>query len=42
MTGIQGPYEEPTGPDLAIDTPGATPEGCVEGLLLGLRRLGKI
>ena len=42
MTGIQDPYEEPTGPDLAIDTPGATPEECVEELVSGLRRLGKI
>ena len=42
MTGIQGPYEEPTGPDLAIDTPGATPEDCGEELVSGLRRLGKI
>ncbi|MDG6909990.1 MAG: adenylyl-sulfate kinase [Nitrososphaerota archaeon] len=42
MTGIQDPYEEATEPDLAIDAPELTPEGCVEGPVPGLRRLGKL
>ena len=42
MTGIQDPYEEPTEPDRVIDTSEATPEECVEKLVSGLRRLGKL
>ena len=42
MTGIQDPYEERTGPDLVIDTSESDPEECVEGLVSGLSRLGKL
>lgn len=42
MTGIQDPYEEPTEPDLVIDTSEGAPEECVEKLVSGLRRLKKL
>ncbi|MDG7020213.1 MAG: adenylyl-sulfate kinase [Nitrososphaerota archaeon] len=38
MTGIQDPYEEPTGPDLVVDTSESTPEASVNELVAWLRR----
>lgn len=42
MTGIQDPYEEPTSPDLVIDTTSKNPEGSARDLIDGLRSLGKL
>ncbi len=42
MTGIQDPYEEPTGPDLVVDTSESTPEASVNELVAWLRRLRKL
>jgi adenylylsulfate kinase len=42
MTGIQDPYEEPTAPDLVVDTTKGTPEVSVAELISGLRKLGKV
>ena len=41
MTGVQDPYEEPTGPDLAIDAGESDPEASCGELVAGLRRPGK-
>ncbi len=42
MTGIQDPYEAPEAPDLTVDTTTGGPEASLEGLVMGLRRLGKL
>ena len=42
MTSIQDPYEEPTEPDLVIDTSEVTPEASCDELVAGLRRLGML
>lgn len=42
MTGIQDPYEEPSAPDLVVDTTRGAPEESVDELISGLRALGKL
>ena len=42
MTGIQDPYEEPTQPDLVVDTSSSTPEESVSRILDGLRGRGRL
>lgn len=42
MTGIQDPYEEPTSPDLVVETAEATPDESVQELIKGLKRIGKL
>ena len=40
MTGIQSPYEEPTSPELILDTEKSTPEECLGNILNYLRKSG--
>ena len=42
MTGIQDPYEEPTSPDIVVDTENDSPEESTERLLGELKRLNFI
>lgn len=42
MTGIQHPYEEPTNPDLVVDTEKGTPAQCVELILASLQKAGRL
>ncbi|HET9484150.1 MAG TPA: bifunctional sulfate adenylyltransferase/adenylylsulfate kinase, partial [Xanthomonadales bacterium] len=42
FTGISDPYEVPEHPDLRIDTSGASPQECVQQIVLKLEALGLI
>jgi len=42
MTGIQDPYEEPTSPELVIDTEKATADKSADEVISGLTRLGHL
>ncbi len=42
MTGIQDPFEEPTEPDLVVETANATPEESVLQIIEALRAKGRL
>ena len=42
MTGIQDPYEEPSSPDLVVDTSDSTPEECVSRMIKALHEKGRL
>ncbi len=42
FTGVNDPYEEPSDPELRIDTEGRTPEQCVGAILAELESLGLV
>ncbi len=42
FTGISSPYEEPSNPDLVLDTDSATLEACKESVLALLAKRGVI
>lgn len=42
MTGIQDPFEEPTEPDLVVETAEAKPEESVSNLIEALRAMGRL
>jgi len=39
LPGLQTPYEEPTNPEIIVDTDRLRPEEAVEAVLEGLKRL---
>lgn len=42
LTGVQEPYEEPTNPDIILDTERFTPDECVQQLIIYLYKRGLI
>jgi adenylylsulfate kinase len=42
MTGIQDPYEEPTSPDIVVETEKGTPEQSAELIISSLQKLDKL
>ena len=40
LTGLQAPYEEPTNPELILDTEKSSPQECLEILVTTLAKLG--
>lgn len=42
MTGIQDPFEEPTDPDLLVETDRATPDESVSQIIAALRATGRL
>lgn len=40
LTGLQSPYEEPTNPELVLDTEKNNPQECLEMLVFTLTKLG--
>lgn len=41
LTGLSDPYEEPTHPDVIVDTDGVTPTQCVKAILVAVQGTGK-
>jgi adenylylsulfate kinase len=42
MTGIQDPYEEPSDPDIVVETEKGTPQQSADAIIASLRKLGKL
>ncbi len=42
FTGIDDPYEEPTAPEMVVDTTGSEPEALVQEILLRIKQLGYV
>jgi adenylylsulfate kinase len=42
MTGIQDPYEEPSDPDIVVETEKGTPQQSADAIIASLRRLDKL
>jgi adenylylsulfate kinase len=42
MTGIQDPYEEPTNPDIVVETEKGTPEQSADAVIGRLRKMNKL
>ena len=40
MTGLQSPYEEPTNPELVLDTEKNTPQECLDAIISKLKQHG--